>query len=34
MSAQGWAGMPYTLYADSALLQRGVLDNTTSSALS
>ncbi|VVP15961.1 hypothetical protein PS862_03599 [Pseudomonas fluorescens] len=25
---QGWAGMPYTLYADSALLQRGVLDKT------
>ncbi|ANJ55175.1 type IV secretion protein Rhs [Pseudomonas silesiensis] len=25
---QGWAGMPYTLYADNALLQRGVLDKT------
>lgn len=25
---QGWAGMPYTLYADGALLERGVLDQT------
>ncbi|WP_032631298.1 DUF2345 domain-containing protein, partial [Pseudomonas syringae] len=24
----GWAGMPYTLYADGAQLQQGVLDNT------
>ncbi|VVO49274.1 hypothetical protein PS850_00218 [Pseudomonas fluorescens] len=25
---QGWAGMPYTLYADGSALQRGVLDKT------
>jgi type VI secretion system secreted protein VgrG len=25
---EGWAGMPYTLYADGAVLQRGVLDKT------
>ena len=24
----GWAGMPYTLYADGALLKKGVLDDT------
>jgi len=24
----GWAGMPYTLYADGTVLQRGVLDKT------
>jgi type VI secretion system secreted protein VgrG len=27
-SGLGWAGMPYTLYADGAVLQRGVLDKT------
>jgi type VI secretion system secreted protein VgrG len=27
-SNQGWAGMPYTLYADGAVLKRGVLDET------
>jgi type VI secretion system secreted protein VgrG len=27
-SSEGWAGMPYTLYADGALLKRGVLDKT------
>ncbi len=27
-SSQGWAGMPYTLYADGALLKQGVLDKT------
>ncbi|WP_426114515.1 type VI secretion system Vgr family protein [Pseudomonas sp. DSP3-2-2] len=27
-SGKGWAGMPYTLYADGATLQQGVLDNT------
>jgi type VI secretion system secreted protein VgrG len=26
--AQGWAGMPYTLYADGALLKQGVMDAT------
>lgn len=25
---QGWTGMPYTLYADGAVLKRGVLDQT------
>ncbi|MCR4538791.1 DUF2345 domain-containing protein, partial [Pseudomonas sp. 18.1.10] len=25
---QGWAGMPYTLYADGAVLKQGVLDKT------
>ncbi|VVO35908.1 hypothetical protein PS691_05318 [Pseudomonas fluorescens] len=25
---KGWAGMPYTLYADGALLKQGVLDDT------
>ncbi|WP_455884645.1 type VI secretion system Vgr family protein [Pseudomonas spelaei] len=25
---QGWAGMPYTLYADDAVIKQGVLDNT------
>ena len=27
-SNQGWAGMPYTLYADGAVLKQGVLDKT------
>ncbi|MNF46501.1 Phage-related baseplate assembly protein [compost metagenome] len=27
-SSLGWAGMPYTLYADGALLKQGVLDET------
>uniref|UniRef100_UPI000585B145 DUF2345 domain-containing protein n=1 Tax=Pseudomonas agarici TaxID=46677 RepID=UPI000585B145 len=27
-SSQGWAGMPYTLYADDAVLKQGVLDET------
>ncbi|WP_442099963.1 DUF2345 domain-containing protein [Pseudomonas sp. KB_15] len=27
-SSQGWAGMPYTLYADGAVLKQGVLDRT------
>lgn len=27
-SSHGWAGMPYTLYADGALLKHGVMDNT------
>ena len=27
-SSQGWAGMPYTLYADGAVLKQGVLDKS------
>jgi len=27
-SSQNWAGMPYTLYADGAVLKQGVLDKT------
>ncbi|RON51536.1 type VI secretion system Vgr family protein [Pseudomonas frederiksbergensis] len=27
-SSQGWTGMPYTLYADGAVLKQGVLDKT------